>query len=238
MERRIVPQRIWVSLLGAAVCGCHTTKPHTTSCQYTPWPSEAAAVDRQLLLDPLNQQARNGDVLNSTMFTHHFKDNTEEEGPNGTLKRKATPTPSSELLLSGKNLMHRLSRSQPSGTEWRLFVEVARDVDVKPKLELAKTRTTFADLNRKRVEEVIEYAQSLRPDLIVRVDLIDPNPVGMSAREAQYGVLKHTSVIQGTILTDKYAGDSSSIAEIAPPPAFDEKSVPSSAPGALSPGGS
>lgn len=236
MERRIVPQRIWVGLLSAAVCGCHTTKPHTTSCQYPPWPAEAATVDRQLLLDPLNQQARNGDVLNSTMFNHHFKDITEEEGPNATLKRKATPTPTSELLLSGKNLMHRLARSKPSGTEWRLFVEVARDVDVKPKQ--AKTQTTFVDLNRKRVEEVTEYAQSLRPDLIVRVDLIDPSPVGMSAREAQYGVLKHTSVIQGTILTDKYAGDSSSIAEIAPPPAFDEKAVPSSAPGALSPGGS
>jgi len=237
MERRIVPQRIWVGLLGAAVCGCHTTKSHTTSCRYPPWPVEAAAVDRQLLLEPLNQQARNGDVLNSTMFNHHFKDNTEEKGPNGTVRRKATPTPDSQLLLSGKNLMHRLSRSQPSGTEWRLFVEVARDVDVKPKEELAKARATFMDLNRKRVEEVTEYAQSLRPDLIVRVDLIDPNPVGMSAREAQYGVLKHTSVIQGTIQTDKYAGENS-IAEFPPPPSFDEKAVPSNAPGALSPGGS
>lgn len=229
-------QTRWIlrGVAGTLICGCHSAVPDSKLSNHAPWPPEAAAVDRSLTLDPLARQARNGEIIEATLFNYHFKDNYKQTlNEDGSPKsRETVPVATSNLTPAGSQLIQRLARRYDAGCEFRLFVQLANDVPLNPKDPATVSRRS--ELEKKRVEEVTGLAQMLRPDLLVRVELLDPDSVGMSGREATLGVLQHISNTNGLLRPDSYDPKSGE-SKVAEPPKIEAAAAAANAPGALNP---
>jgi hypothetical protein len=221
---------------------------------------------RSAVGQPLGEQALNGSVLEATLYNYHFKpdrfETVEEEIiDEKTGKKKKTgnvihrrlypPDPTEVLLPAGVGLVQRLARQQ-TGPVLRLYVQTANEHQLKQGKE--KPETAYArrdELNRERVESVKAVLAAVRPDLIADVVVIDPDEVGMSAKETQVGLLKLEQAPEGKLSRDEVLGleigaptffGGGGAAPSSPPsppsvPPPTPSTTPGAAPGGLSPAG-
>jgi hypothetical protein len=173
-------------LLSLAGCSHDFGSTCGTSCadgegsavlSYDPcWPQRWNNVTRAEVHAPLAIQAANGLVQDHTLFNYHFVPGTPELSPMG------------QMLLT------RLARRRPF-VEQRLYLQTAHDIAFEPgKPEaFANART---DLDGRRRQAVLDYLAAQRPDLQFDVLVVNPSPVGMSAREAGEAATQvHTSAV-------------------------------------------
>ena len=129
------------------------------------WPQRWTSVAREEVREPLGTQADNGLFLEQTLWNHHFVEGT----PN--------------LTPGGQAVLNRLARRRPEPIP-ELYVQTAHDITY----DAAKKPEVFgkdrSKLDIERTEAVRNYLAAVKPDVMFRVGIHDPSPVGMSGREA------------------------------------------------------
>ncbi|MSQ97388.1 MAG: hypothetical protein EXR98_22935 [Gemmataceae bacterium] len=162
-------------------------------------------MNRSSVADPFVQQARNGLILDQTLWNHHYVELKDD------------------LRTSAFHLLDRLAR-RSHGEVLELHLQTARD--------LAYNRVNFErygkfrnDLDRKRVNAIVDYMTANHPDVTFLVRVIDPAPVGMAGPEAMKGFREMSEASRGVIPPElqnnlsSILGGSGSTAVPAPPPA-------------------
>lgn len=233
--------RWWKWLLAGSFgvsLGCaHTEGISPDNCVRS-WPAEAPATDRDLVLGPMALQARNGAVVEATLFNYQFRPDYEDLRADGSVHRRPRPLPTADLLPAGINLIQRLARQQEYGCSFVLYVQTANEIPPDPRraAEWAKKRK---ELNLERVKSVEAFVAMIRPDLVPLVNVIDIDEAGMSGTEAAKGVGAMIDNTHGILRPDTYdprSGGLSAGNSSGPPPASPQPDV-GSAPGGLTPGG-
>ncbi len=126
---------------------------------------------RQSVLQPLAQQARNGQILDQTFYEYHFH---QVQGADGK----------SHLMLHplGQALAQRLVRRHEGHGFVEFFLQKADIV------YNVKTREQFAEFvasaNAGYLKAVVEYVQAAHPSVAFTVRVIDAPPIGMAGVEA------------------------------------------------------
>jgi hypothetical protein len=127
------------------------------------WPEPYAGQALGEVAAAVQVQAHNGQVLEQTIWNYHFKDNDDTLRP------------------SGKALLDRLARRQDEPL-LGIYLQTAKDVKYDPDHpELYQSQQ--ADLNVRRMKAIRIYLASTRPDVMVKMSLHDPQPLGMAAIE-------------------------------------------------------
>ena len=234
----------WLARLLSGSCsaalGCTGAGPVHPEKTFAAWPAELPLMDRNLVACPLTQQARNGAIIEATVFNFHFQAITETiDDDTGITTRVRPPEPTADLLPASTNLIQRLARRYECGNELWLFVQTAKDVPKKTETWAAWAKKRD-QLNRERIQAVAEYVAAIRPDLVARVNLIDLDEVGMPGTEAAKGQLGMIDNTHGVLRPDTYdprvggLNVNSSSGPIAPPAGPPDLGA---APGGLNPGG-
>lgn len=143
------------------------------------WPryTSQAAIDS--VRRPLAQQARNGYILDMTLWNFHF-----QEGK-------------AELHSSGQYFLDRLAR-RPPGQPVEIFLQTTRDLSYHPSLK-GKFQVYRQGLDAQRIKAVAEYLAEVHPGLAYTLYLHDPAPAGMAGIEAARAVREHREAARGVL---------------------------------------
>jgi hypothetical protein len=201
------------------------------------WPAGVFAGDRLAVKGPLDQQVANGAVVNATLFNYHFVASPSERTKDGGFRFNPTPPPSAVLTPWGKEILNRLAR-HADGSVVEVYVQTASDVAIQSE-GTAKLFTARKSMTEERKQAVRDYLKQVRPDLTVVVGESDPDPVGMTGREArtgynmmlrgQPGILSRNAILGAGIDPNITAGPDS----LPPPPDADALGNTGGAPGGL-----
>ena len=137
-----------------------------TACRIPPYdPQPLVEEAAGSIMRAKNHQVRNGEILDRTLWNHHF-------APKG-----------GQLQPSGMAMLNRLARTQGQAWPVEVFVATAHDLPYdKPDPETFAAARDQLDAARARV--VTDYLRIVLRRDKVRVLLHDPAPVGMVAEES------------------------------------------------------
>ena len=168
-------------------------------------------MNRTAVADPFAQQARNGLILDQTLWNHHYVE-IKDGGKGGD-----------DLRTSAVYLLDRLARRN-NGELLELHVQTARDLAYN-RANYEKYGKFRSDLDKKRVTAIVEYMAANHPNVTFVVRVIDPAPVGMAGPKALKGFKEMTEASRGVIPPElqnalsAILGGSGNTAVPAPPPA-------------------
>ena len=137
------------------------------------WPQRYNCKARHEVNTPLATQAANGQVLEQTVWNHHFV-----TGPNGE--------PTAVLHPAGRAHLDYLVRRRPYPMP-EIYLQTAHDLPYDP-----ANPGAFAELREKldkdRAKAIQDYLSVARADVPFHVTVHDPAPVGISGVEAARAV--------------------------------------------------
>jgi hypothetical protein len=164
---------------GAGCCGSYNDL--VDPC----YPQRYNCMSRAEVDAPLAAQARNGLILDQTLFVHHFAAGSEN------------------LLPGGQALLARVARRRPF-PEPEVFIQAAQapyDFEYTTGKE-DEALGRQQELNEKRREATLAFLRRVRPDVPFTVTIHKPSSIGMSAREATTAVQQLRGSATGAFQTN------------------------------------
>ena len=148
------------------VCGVACLAGCATDCDHHPkyTPHEYTQAAKHSVNRDFEMQANNGQVLDQTIWNHHFYEDSEELRP------------------AGRAFLDRIANCYPMRCSG-VFLQSAHDITFKPD----NVENYFArrqELNALRVKSVTEYLQHAAPGNTMALQIHDKPPVGLPSDEA------------------------------------------------------
>ena len=161
----------WLSVLAQAQCQDQHWHP--------PGFYDFQVAARSAVFGPFIIQANNGQVLDQTLWNHHYLEGTDD------------------LHSSGFYVLDRLARRN-NGEMLELHLQTARDLEYNRK-NADKYQKFREGLDFKRVQAIVDYMRGNHPNITFTVRVIDPAPVGMSGIEAGKALIEVNNTAKGVL---------------------------------------